>query len=215
DWDFWLQVTAHTPVLHVPGVSALYRWRDRSGLEDEDSRHHHKQWRDRVQARWLQQWPQETLLQAIRWYTAALDEASQRVALQARRADEQQALSAEQARAAQAARDEAAVLAERAQSLHAELQAAGQRLGQAVHDATAAQEQALAERLARESLAVQLAEREGALREQREWAQRLQALAEERLRQLTDLQASTSWRITRPLRWLGAKLRGRAGGPSA
>jgi uncharacterized lipoprotein YmbA len=84
-----------------------------------------------------------------------------------------------------------------------------------VHDATAAQEQALAERLAREALAVQLAEREGALREQREWAQRLQALAEERLRQSTDLQASTSWRITRPLRWLGAKLRGRAGGPSA
>jgi LmbE family N-acetylglucosaminyl deacetylase len=222
DWDFWLQVTAHTPVLHVPGVSALYRWRDRSGLEDEDSRHHHKQWRDRVQARWLQQWPQETLLQAIRWYTAALDDATQRVAVQARRADEQQLLTtqqarltAEQAQAAQTARDEAAVLAERAQSLHAELQAAGQRLGQAVHDATAAQEQALAERLAREALAVQLAEREGALREQREWAQRLQALAEERLRQSTDLQASTSWRITRPLRWLGAKLRGRAGGPSA
>lgn len=233
DWDFWLQVTAHTPVLHVPGVSALYRWRDRSGLEDEDSRHHHKQWRDRVQARWLQQWPQDTLLQAIRWYTAALDDATQRVGVQAQRADEYQALIAEQtlaaeterknfarreleqAQTAQAARDEAAVLAERAQSLHAELQAAGQRLGQAVHDATAAQEQALAERLARESLALQLAEREGALREQREVALRLQALAEERLRELTDLQASTSWRITRPLRWLGAKLRGPAGGTSA
>ena len=32
DWDFWLQVTQHTDVRHAPGISALYRYRDRAGL---------------------------------------------------------------------------------------------------------------------------------------------------------------------------------------
>lgn len=33
DWDFWLQVSSHTPFLHVPGASAIYRYNtvDQSG----------------------------------------------------------------------------------------------------------------------------------------------------------------------------------------
>jgi hypothetical protein len=243
DWDFWLQVTAHTTVIHVPGVSALYRWRDRSGLESEGSTHHQRQWRDRVQARWLQRWPEPVLLQAIRWYTASLDEAQRRVGAG-------ELMAAAQTQAAAEAR-------ERAVSLAAELQAAGVRLGQAVHEATAAAEQLHAERLAREALALQLAESEGARRQFQVDAEghlevmrlemasiqqrvtdlslelqgaarrteelhamadqhaqdRAAALAElaDREQRLGALQASASWRITRPLRWLGAWLRGQGG----
>lgn len=289
DWDFWLQVTSHTTVLHVPGVSALYRWRDRSGLENEESAHHQRQWRDQVQGRWLQRWPQGALLQAIRWYTASLDEARQRLGAAS--------LAAEaQTQAASLAQAEVLRVQERARSLAAELEAAGVRLSAAVHEATAAAERLQAQRLAHEALALQLAESEGARRQQQadtqqqleglrqDWAQeraawvaqwataqqrltdsslelqaaatrieqlhaladergqamargdmmlaeqrRLlaeqQALAEERAQHLqaaqsalkerdqwlSALQASTSWRITRPLRWLGAWLRGGAG----
>jgi LmbE family N-acetylglucosaminyl deacetylase len=258
DWDFWLQVTAHTDVLHVPGVSALYRWRDRSGLESEDSSHHQRHWRDRVQARWLHRWPEATVLQAIRWYTASLDEAQQR-------ADAHALTVLQQTQAAAEAHAAAQVAQEQARALAAELQAAGVRLGQAVHDATAAAEGREAERLAREAMALQLADSEGARRQQQaehekrlgglreDWAQEraawmgqlsatqqrvtelslelqgaavrtveLHALADrqaqeraaalnalaDRERQLGALQATTSWRITRPLRWLGAWLRG-------
>jgi hypothetical protein len=44
-------------------------------------------------------------------------------------------------------------------------------------------------------------------RQAQERAAALNALAD-RERQLGALQATTSWRITRPLRWLGAWLRG-------
>jgi hypothetical protein len=78
DWDFWLQVTRHTDVLHVPGVSAIYRYRDRSGLNSVDGAHQHRVWRDHVLGRWLQRFTERQTIDAIAWYTRCLDEEQQR-----------------------------------------------------------------------------------------------------------------------------------------
>lgn len=35
DWDFWLQVASQAPMAHLPGVSAVYRIHDSSGVHEE------------------------------------------------------------------------------------------------------------------------------------------------------------------------------------
>jgi LmbE family N-acetylglucosaminyl deacetylase len=79
DWDFWLQVGEIADIAHVPGVSAFYRYRDRSGLESPDHAHHQRQWRDKVLARWMQRRGAEATLSAIRWYVKSLDERQQQL----------------------------------------------------------------------------------------------------------------------------------------
>ena len=79
DWDFWLQVGEHTAITHVAGISAFYRYRDRSGLESMDHTHHQRQWRDKVLTRWLERKGPEATLGAARWYAKALDERQQQL----------------------------------------------------------------------------------------------------------------------------------------
>jgi len=135
DWDFWLQVARQGEIRHVPGVSAFYRWQDRSGLESDDHRHQKNRWRDKVQARWLDRWPQEFVVQATRWYASALDTATQK----AKGLDEaRQALDVERARGA---------------GLAAELQAASKELERAVREGDLAQALALELKLAKQRLA--------------------------------------------------------------
>lgn len=35
DWDFWLQVASHAPMVHLPGVSAAYRIHQSSGVHED------------------------------------------------------------------------------------------------------------------------------------------------------------------------------------
>jgi len=35
DWDFWLKVASHGPMVHLPGVSAAYRIHDSSGVHED------------------------------------------------------------------------------------------------------------------------------------------------------------------------------------
>jgi LmbE family N-acetylglucosaminyl deacetylase len=35
DWDFWLQVAQHAPMVHLPGVSAVYRIHQSSGVHED------------------------------------------------------------------------------------------------------------------------------------------------------------------------------------
>ena len=78
DWDFWLQVSEHTSFPHVEGLSAIYRYRDRSNLRgDEQHLHHHRHWRSQVAAKWLARLPTERLRDAGAWYAERLDQQEQ------------------------------------------------------------------------------------------------------------------------------------------
>ncbi len=56
DWDFWLQASSHTPFLHVPGVSAIYRQNtaDQSGAQQAEKT---LAARERVLSKWLPREP--------------------------------------------------------------------------------------------------------------------------------------------------------------
>jgi LmbE family N-acetylglucosaminyl deacetylase len=227
DWDFWLQVTAYTDVVHTPGVSAFYRWSDRSRLTDEDDRHHHRQWRDTVQARWLGRWPQDRVLAAIRWYAGQLDQVAQeRKTLQVRLVDAAAQVAQLHARAEELdAQRQVAELSVR--DVQAELALAGDRLQRSEAERGTWQQRAeAAEGLVRDLRTELLAAGEQLARtfeeRQSEAAQHLAKTSalmaevstlEARVTTLVDekegLLASTSWRMTRPLRWLAAAWRGR------
>jgi len=77
DWDFWLQVSAHSTFIHVPGVSGIYRYRDRSALQNSAHVHHQAKWRAMVYSKWLSRWPQQSVADALAWYAAQLDHGEQ------------------------------------------------------------------------------------------------------------------------------------------
>lgn len=52
DWDFWLQLAQHTSFLHVPGVSAVYRYQDRARLSCQDGCEYAEAIYRRVLAKW-------------------------------------------------------------------------------------------------------------------------------------------------------------------
>lgn len=81
DWDFWLQVSQHTGFVATEGISAIYRYRDRSGFFGPDTAASNTsalrlgllgKWRDRLgDARFDA---------ALVWYARSLDEIEQRLA---------------------------------------------------------------------------------------------------------------------------------------
>lgn len=78
DWDFWLQVSGHTGFPHVPGMSAIYRYRDRSQLRgDAQHEHHHRHWRDLLMAKWADRLPAQHIREAGFWYAQQLDHTEQ------------------------------------------------------------------------------------------------------------------------------------------
>ena len=79
DWDFWLQVSSHTDVLHVQGTSAFYRYEDRSNLRAQHDAHYHAGWRHKVLSRWLARWPAQRVPDAALWYAQELDAARQQL----------------------------------------------------------------------------------------------------------------------------------------
>ena len=73
DWDFWLQIASHADFTHVPGVSAIYRFQDKSGLHSQDGPNYFLKWREQILSKWLKRWDAQSLVAAASWYAGELD----------------------------------------------------------------------------------------------------------------------------------------------
>jgi O-antigen biosynthesis protein len=182
DWDFWLQLIAKGPLQRVPGVSAVYAYEADQGSSHGEAGPRRGQMLAALGARQLARWRPQDVARLV-----------ERDAIRTN-------LLNERAQIADAA-------ARRASNLETEV-AAAHRWNAELNEAIAAarethqlQQQEIVRvndvlRAAMESHAVESA------RQQRE-LQLLAHVREELLAQIAAIQASTSWRITRPLRGAG------------
>ncbi len=77
DWDFWFQVSAHTPFVHVPGVSASYHLVGDSGA----SQVHSADESTRLRAPFYDKWSTVLRADELATLTAALEDARANLAL--------------------------------------------------------------------------------------------------------------------------------------
>jgi O-antigen biosynthesis protein len=185
DWDFWLQLGRRTVFVHLPGVSAVYRIHESSGVHEDpgplgaSSQHIYQKW----QALWLpgQQaalmqrvWAADDLefklraaTETISWQQSALDQEKLAVAQQQSLLTQQQSLLAQQQ--AQLAQQQS-VLAHQQATIH---------------------------------------EQAGTVEQLRGQAQNYQAIAGVREGQIAELMNSSSWKLTAPLRRISRLLKRR------
>ncbi|HSW15788.1 MAG TPA: glycosyltransferase [Ramlibacter sp.] len=190
DWDFWIQVARHTVPIHVPGISALYRIHDSSGVHaDAGAASASSQ---RIQAKWLTQCTPQQLGDLMRrvW---SHDELANRL-----QAAESTVLRLESAlaQASAAFADQTAALQLLRAELHEQALAVERRHQHSEHLAQQLVQQLADEKARADRLAQDLADE----------AHRVAALTLDN----AALRNSTSWRVTRPLRALAAWL-GQAG----
>ena len=198
DWDFWLRLMARGDFVRVPGVSALY-WLDEqagSGHAAEGSALRQRMLQ-RLGEKQLARWTPADIVRLIesdaertRQQHEALQQAEGHLASSRQRGAQ---LEAQVAAAVQAWQDE--------QRRHAEAL-------QDAHHQAAEREQALQAQA--EALAADRARVQADLAAHRTEVALLAALREEHLQQIAglnarigDIHASTSWRLTRPVRLLG------------
>lgn len=73
DWDFWLQVLQHSPILRIDAVTAVYRWTDRSQMfRDEELL---RRTRRRIHDKWFERLGWDVYQAAIEHAHARLDAA--------------------------------------------------------------------------------------------------------------------------------------------
>lgn len=166
DWDFWLQLAKLAPMVHLPGVSAVYRIHESSGVHNDSGPLGEAS--GRIYAKWETQWSAQQIGQIM-----------QRV----------WAFPEMEARAAEA----------RAQLLLAEQGLASSQATVAQQMACITQQTAIIEQQA-SNLANQQAQADAMLRDVQA---RLAHVEEQRLAMLR----SSSWRLTRPVRWVGHVLK--------
>jgi hypothetical protein len=197
DWDFWVQMARLTVPVHVPGVSAVYRIHDSSGVHDDagvDSRSS-----QRIQHKWLQRSsPQElgALMKRV-WDHDVL----------AQRLDDTRHAAALDAQALAESRQQAlrweAELGRQALTLSKVEQVQAQLLQQTVIQAQALT--ALQASLERQQLSMLEQVQQDRAELARLHELQRQHLLEQRdtaERALLAMQASSSWRLTAPLRGL-------------
>jgi O-antigen biosynthesis protein len=196
DWDFWLQLVAKGALQRVPGVSAVYAYEAAEGSSHGEAGPRREQMLAVLGARQLARWqPQDVarLVERDAARTNLLNESRQRADAATWDA---QALKAN----FEAARKWSSELQDALASSHMMQRQQQQEIERGQREIERLQREIVrvnAEaRSAMEAHAVETA------RQQRE----LQVLAhvrEELLSQIAEIQASTSWRITRPLRGAG------------
>ncbi|MBI5259513.1 MAG: glycosyltransferase [Burkholderiales bacterium] len=207
DWDFWLRLMARGDFVRVPGISALY-W-----LDDQAGSGHAAAGSSQREQR-LAQFGQRLL---ARW-------TPQDVARLIEHNAEQTRANHQHQQAADAALAQLQAHAEAVADALAQAQALGSRLDRQLHEALqreALLQAELAQRLAeREQLLAEGARLEAERAQLQQWLQaqrqesallagiRLEHLAQIELlnARIAALHASTSWRVTRPLRLAGRLL---------
>ncbi len=183
DWDFWLQASRRTHFAHVPGVSAAYRIHESSGVHSEGG-------------------PAGEATQAIyrkwqaAWSIGQMAQLMQHVWSGADREVEVGQVRDELVRTQLEAQRQAAIAGQQADTLRQQADTIKEQAGTIEQQAGA---------IARQSGAVQeLLAASGQLRAQLE--HRLTELRDRDARIAAYL-ASTSWKVTAPLRWLKRKAR--------
>lgn len=225
DWDFWLQLLARGPFVHVPGVSAIYRLDDQAGSgHAAPASALRRRMLERFGARQLLRWAPADVADMVEYgatQVQAARQAQQALVFQrqavAQLQDTQALLQTEMARAREGAD---LLLADRArwQEASARWQAASAAAQSQVRILEGLVE-TTDQQLASAHTALQTTLAEGdvlrqSLAEHRAEVDHLGSVRTEHLRQIELLNqrtaaiyASTSWRITRPLRWAGKAAR--------
>jgi glycosyltransferase involved in cell wall biosynthesis len=181
DWDFWLQLAAKGPFQRVPGVSAVYSFRD-EGSGHAARGPHREAMLTAIAQRQLARWHPHDIVRLIErdaQRSNLLNDSLQRAA--AGQVESQQLkewLEASQRRAEDLAH---------AVTQQSELVAQQQ-------DALTRQEEVLEQR-------------QEQLRLQQQELQLLARVRQELLDQIAEIRSSTSWRLTRPLRYAGRVVR--------
>ncbi|MBK7005360.1 MAG: glycosyltransferase [Burkholderiales bacterium] len=195
DWEFWLQLSRHTDFLHVPGVSAVYRYfLGNSGLSNDANAEKHLVNRAAIFGMWQPRFSSREWVQTLFWFETSRN---QFAALANDRFTHiqtvTQALEKMEMQLANAHSDNHA-LAAQIKALSAELTDAGARLTQL--------RQQCAE------MDVQWASDKSQIATLQGIANAHAAQAGELGRVVQDLVHSTSWRITGPLRFVSRLLSG-------
>lgn len=74
DWDFWRQLSAGRPLVHCPGITAIYRQSlGNSGLSDPDHQNHWKTWHLKLLQRYLAREPVDSSAQCLAWHAMEVD----------------------------------------------------------------------------------------------------------------------------------------------
>jgi O-antigen biosynthesis protein len=185
DWDFWLQLAAKGPFQHVPGVSAVYAFQEAEGSGHAAHGGHREAMLAAIAQRQLARWRPHDVVRLIErdaQRTNLLNDSLQRLAAgQAESHELKASLEASQRRAEDLSRTAAQQ---------------SERIAQQQETVTQ-QEHALAEH--KQQLRLQQEE----LRLQQQELQLLARVRQELLGQIAEIRSSTSWRLTRPLRYAG------------
>jgi LmbE family N-acetylglucosaminyl deacetylase/glycosyltransferase involved in cell wall biosynthesis len=83
DWDFWLQVLNHTPFIQVPGITAIYRYADRSELQSVDlDSGAMDPLRQKVMSKWRERLDPTCFSDSLGWFAMALDHSENVIAFE-------------------------------------------------------------------------------------------------------------------------------------
>ncbi len=180
DWDFWLQLAQRGPFAHLPGVSGVYRIHDSSGVHVDAGPLGANA--ARIYSKWDSLWTPQRRAELMRRVWSHAEIAQQLGEARTLVAEHQAQAAAQSTAHAAAIAQQARLLAEQQQLLHAQHQQNIHQLQQlgGLQEALVAKDRHAAEQTA--------------------------VIAQQRQDTLA-LLSSTSWRVTRPLRWLGSLLR--------